>query len=319
MQVHKEFRAMSLKHFFLAVLLGSLMIQLCLTSAKAEPPYEIVLEDEFGNRLPTYPHRGEWFAQGRENQRYNVRVINHSSRRVEAVVSVDGRDVLSGQPGDFKRQRGYLVPAYGSVVIEGFRTSMSEVAAFRFTSPGNSYSSRMGTPENVGVIGAAFFPELRREPVYRPQVPYRYPYSDSQYNRGADAAEARRESSGSLGSTGRAPGGAGKSADASKGAAAPAAEAPAPYASRSAPRDDRESNIGTEYGEQQYSAVEEVSFERARPKSPERVLTVRYDDYEGLMARGVLPRPSPRPTYQGPSAFPVNRFAPPPPPHSYWN
>ncbi|MFT3924823.1 MAG: hypothetical protein QM778_19975 [Myxococcales bacterium] len=305
-----------LGHFFLALLLGALFIQVGLNCAKAEPPYEIVLEDEFGNRLPTYAHRGEWFAQGREGQRYNVRVVNNSGRRVEAVVTVDGRDVLSGQPGDFKSQRGYLVPAYGSVVIDGFRTSLSEVAAFRFTHPDNSYSSRMGTPENVGVVGAAFFPEREREPVYRPQIPrrpYYEPYSGNSH-------DSRRKSGSydGLGSSGPGQGGGGRAEakPAAPSASAPAAEASA-RAYREQPADD-ESNIGTEYGEQQYSAVTEVAFTRAR-KSPDRVLTVRYDDYEGLLARGVLPRPAPRP-YAGPSAFPVNRFAPPPPPpRSYWN
>ncbi len=305
---------MSLKlgHFFLALVVGAAFVQLGLNCAKAEPAYEIVLEDEFGNRLPTYPHRGEVFAQGREGQRYNVRIVNHSSRRVEAVVTVDGRDVLSGQAGNYKTQRGYLVPAHGSVVIDGFRTSLSEVAAFRFTSPANSYSSRMGTPENVGVIGAAFFSERAREPVYRPQIPARPspPKSSSESRR--QHGDLDRQG---LGSSGRAESGVRAEAKPS----APRAAESAPSRSY-APRDravDDTSNIGTEYGEQRYSAVTEVPFQRAR-KSPDRVLTMRYDDYEGLLARGVLPRPTPRP-YAGPSAFPVNRFAPPPPPRSYWN
>lgn len=305
--------SLKLSHFFIVLVLGALFTQLGLNCAKAEPPYEVTLEDEFGNRLPTYAHRGEWFAQGRDGQRYNVRITNHSARRVEAVVTVDGRDVLSGQPGDFKSQRGYLVPAYSSVVIDGFRTSLSEVAAFRFTSPGDSYSARMGTPENVGVIGAAFFPEVQREPVYRPQIPsrprYEYePYGDSRY---------RGKSGQGLGSSGVGEGGSGR-AEARKSApsaSAPAAESSQAYRDRGA--DDESNNIGTQYGEQQYSAVTEVAFERAS-RSPARVMTVRYDDYEGLLARGVLPRPRPRP-YAGPDAFPVNRFAPPPPPRSYWN
>src|SRR2546422_280885 len=80
-------------------------------------------------------------------------------RRVEAVVSVDGRDVVSGNPGDYMRERGYIIPPHGSVVVDGFRQSLSRAAAFRFSRPGSSYSSRMGTPENVGVIGVAFFGE----------------------------------------------------------------------------------------------------------------------------------------------------------------
>jgi hypothetical protein len=300
---------MSLSRSAFVLLFAVLGVQLGLRCARAEPPYEIVLEDEFGNRLPVYSHRGEQFAQGREGQRYNVRVVNRSGRRVEAVVTVDGRDVLSGMPGDFAHQRGYLVPAHGSVLIEGFRTSLSEVAAFRFTQPEDSYSSRMGSPENVGVIGAAFFREALAEPVYPAQIPR------ARAPRGGTGAEPGHLGSGSAGVDAREQS-ADKRGDSTEARrarpAAPAAEG-APYEPRQEFA-EHESNIGTEYGEQRYSAVHEVSFERAHPWTPERVLSLRYDDYRGLVARGILPRPTPR----GPSPFPVNRFAPPPP-RAAWN
>jgi hypothetical protein len=312
---------MSLKRFLLALCLGTISIQLGLQCARAEPPYQVALEDEFGNVLPTYAHHGEWFALGREGQRYNVRIFNHTGQRVEAVVSVDGRDVLSGMPGNYKQQRGYLVPAYGSVLIDGFRTSLSSVAAFRFTHPGDSYSSRMGTPENVGVVGAAFFPEAAPPTIPRrpPSAVQPEPYSE--YHPPA-RRDAHAENLGTQGSE-------------------PSASSPAPSERRRATRgagsapksssaiesgnslawadeyDDSSSNIGTQYGETTHSQVNEVSFTRARPSSPERVLTLRYDNRAGLVARGVLPRPRPR-RYEGPEAFPVNRFAPPPPARPHW-
>ncbi|HEX6241972.1 MAG TPA: hypothetical protein VFZ61_13780 [Polyangiales bacterium] len=307
---------MTLKQFFFALCLGAIVIQAGLTCARAEPPYEVVLEDEFGNSLPAYNHRGDRFALGRDGQRYNVRIYNRGGRRVEAVVSVDGRDVLSGMPGDFKQQRGYIVPAYGSVLIDGFRTSLSSVAAFRFTSPDDSYSARMGTPENVGVIGAAFFSEAAPPPPppAPKQIPYRrpVPYGSTDKYEGPGG--------GGLGTRGRA------------SAPAPTTEAPAaqsaPAESRrksgaardsyaEAERSDDTSNIGTQYGEETYSHVSEVSFVRAHRSSPDRVVTLRYDDRDGLVARGILPRPLPRHA-RGPSAFPVNRFAPPPPPRPYY-
>ena len=72
--------SLKLSHFFIVLVLGALFTQLGLNCAKAEPPYEVTLEDEFGNRLPTYAHRGEWFAQGRDGQRYNVRITNRTGR-----------------------------------------------------------------------------------------------------------------------------------------------------------------------------------------------------------------------------------------------
>ena len=42
--------------------------------------------------------------------------------------------------------------------------SLDEIAAFRFSSLSDSYSARLGTPGNVGVIGLAAFTEKAREP-----------------------------------------------------------------------------------------------------------------------------------------------------------
>jgi len=302
---------MSLKQFFVALLACVTLSQLGLTCARAEPSYEMTLEDEFGNSLQKFQHRGQVFAMGRMGQRYNLRVTNHTGRRVEAVVTVDGRDVMSGQPGDYKTQRGYLVPAYGSILIDGFRTSLSEVAAFRFTTPGDSYSSRMGTPQNVGVIGAAFFPEALPPPPPRPVYRYRplRPY-DYESRKGASAD--------GIGQGGGGMGSAGPAAEA-ESAAKPSASAPSGRAYRD---EDASSNIGTQYGEQTESQVVEVQFQRARAARPDLVLVMRYDDREGLERRGIRtwPRPEPRAYREprGPSAFPVNRFAPPPPPEPYY-
>lgn len=303
---------MSLKQFFLALIACVTLSQLGLTCARAQPAYEVALEDEFGNTLQKFHHRGQAFAMGRMGQRYNLRVTNHTGRRVEAVVTVDGRDVMSGEPGDYKSQRGYLVPAYGSILIDGFRTSLSEVAAFRFTTPGDSYSSRMGTPENVGVIGAAFFPEAAPPPPpprpvyrYRPARPYEYD------RRKSDSYEGKGAGGGGIGS-------AGPTLEAESAAKPSARSAPSGQAYRD---EDASSNIGTQYGEQTDSQVVEVQFQRARPSRPDQVLVVRYDDRDGLERRGIrtYPRPEPRVYRQpeGPSAFPVNRFAPPPPPYYY--
>jgi len=134
------------------------------TMPAADGRWSVQLVDEWGRALPSWQHTGATWIEGSYGARYNVLVTNHTPRRVEVVVSVDGRDVVSGRPGDFGAQRGYVVDAYGSVTIEGFRRSHNEVAAFRFTHPGDSYSARMGTPQNLGVVGVAVFTE-------RPFVP----------------------------------------------------------------------------------------------------------------------------------------------------
>ena len=270
------------------------------------PPYSVTLEDDRGNVLRTFRREGTTYVLGYVGERYAVRLSNHSDRRVEAVLSVDGRDAVSGDPGDFVRGRGYLVPPHGSVLVDGFRQSLEHTAAFRFSRPAASYSSRMGTPENVGVIGVAFFAERLRRVTPPPYVPYdarprAEESSANQWRSSAPSAprdEPRRASP--------APSSAAKrSASGSDdlGAARGAADADAP------------GRLGTEYGESKYSPVTEVPFQRQSPGRPDAVVSVRYDDDDGLVARGfdVYPRPTwTEPSWYEPDPFPRSHFAAPP-------
>src|SRR6185369_4273894 len=101
------------------------------------------------------------------------------------------------------------------------------------------------------------------------------------------------------------------------GASAPGARSEA-FGDDSAPakRKGSASNIGTEYGENRDSSVVEVAFERRSPTHPVAVLRVRYDDFDGLQARGIdlsslgyAYRDEPEPE---PFPFSRSRFAPPP-------
>ncbi len=264
----------------------------------APPPYSFSVEDERGNSLPTFAESGRVFLLGEPGLRYNVRLRNPTGQRVEAVLSIDGRDAMSGEPGDYVHQRGYVIPAYGSLLVEGFRTSMEEVAAFRFTSPDDSYSARMSTPENVGVIGVAFFPERARPP--EPVIRRRPRPTPLHYDRYGDP---RAPSAPGAASEGRAAP-AERSRSAAKGAANPEFES-----------SDSVNNLGTEFGETRESIVTSVAFVRASATHPALLSTLRYDDADGLTARGIELSPY-RITHRSddaPEAFPLSRFAQPPP------
>jgi hypothetical protein len=242
---------------------------------RPQPSFSVTLQGEGGERLRTFQHAGQTFVLGDPGERYAIHIHNPTARRVEAVVSVDGRDAITGDSADFVSHRGYVIQPFGSVTIDGFRTSLERVAAFRFTDPENSYSARMGTPQNVGVIGVAFFSERQREP----------------------QEIARR---------GRA-----KSAPA-KRSAAPSAAAPSDERSSSARGET--GRLGTEFGESRVSSVTEVRFVRERSASPDRLIVLRYDDASGLEARGIQvfgERPWRRAS-TGPDPFPRTRFAQPP-------
>jgi len=254
------------------------------------PHMEVV--DESAQRLPTFNQEGRQFVLGSMGGRYQVRVVNPTGARIEAVVSVDGLDAVDGRPASLSK-RGYIVPAYGEVVIDGFRTSLDAVAAFRFSSVRDSYAAKTSHARNVGVIGVAFFRErpppvvrryqsrgYERQPLPSPAMPEAAPPA-------ADAAEAG-------GATGSA------------------------RAERSAPSPATRPGLGTQFGEARESHVVETTFVRADP-TPNVLLEIRYDDREGLLARGIDlspprdPRDAENDLRDSAQAFPQSRFAQPPP------
>jgi hypothetical protein len=116
------------------------------------------LVDANGSPLPTFAGSGRNLAQGDVGQRYVIELVNQSANRFEAVVTVDGLDVIDGRPGSLAK-RGYLVAPFATVDIDGFRQNMDQVAAFRFGSVRGSYAAQKGNDRNVGVIGVAVFAE----------------------------------------------------------------------------------------------------------------------------------------------------------------
>jgi hypothetical protein len=286
--------------------------------------YELeVLVD--GVPAPTFFQNGETYVMGALGERYTLRVLNHTGRRIEAVASVDGRDVVDGKPADIRDKRGYLVPGWGAVDIDGWRLTHAQVAAFRFSSVADSYAARTGSAREVGVIGVAVFPERT---VPRPR-PLELPYTDPRASAPYPSPERYRDVEEEAGGSGVDRGGADKSsAPSARAEAAP----PAAAASGGAPRDyappSRRPGLGTEFGEAVGSTVHEVTFLRANPTSPAVVLGARYNDHDGLVALGIAVDPETcgngwacdrdLELRQTANPFPVTerRFATPPP---CWN
>ena len=290
---------------FIGIVLASMLVGACCSDAAASgrstrhisPDGSFSFQVEsYGSSLPIYSHRGQSYVEGFFGNTYAVRVFNHTGRRVEAVVTVDGRDVISGQIGNYRGNRGYVIAPYDSVLIEGFRSSWSNVAAFTFTAVGDSYAARMGDASNVGVIGVAVFQEKTYRPVPRPR-PYRYDRKSEGAGQGLGTGHGRSSSK----------------------SAPPAESAPAMRESKRSysmdeMADDATQGIGTGYGEDTYSPSTSTQFVRAS-RRPNAVLSVRYDDRAGLIARGVLPRPYRYRRPVRPEPFPETPvFAPPPPP-----
>lgn len=124
---------------------------------------EWMLSSGSGPALPIFTTRGgsDYQVAGRNGERYELVYHNRSNRYYEVVATVDGLDVLTGQPGSVKSD-GYLLRPGERLVIDGFRKSDKEVAAFRFSAKGRAYANNTpaGEARNVGVIGTALF-EIR--------------------------------------------------------------------------------------------------------------------------------------------------------------
>jgi hypothetical protein len=317
-------------------------IAIGIAPAKVRAPYDVQVIREGGDTLPTYAQKDRFYVQGNAGERYIIRVTNPTPSRVEAIVSVDGLDVIDGEPGDLHK-RGYVVPAYGDVRIEGFRTSHQDVATFRFSSVNDSYAGQKGKARNVGVIAVAIFEEQHEapqqiivEPTPAPAPRYRKPYDyTDDLDAGAPGADASRAPSPRAGRDAREATKAEKSvaradrAAPKKAARAPADEAPsatgrgfrrpappppapatAPSGGAGAPsatydgdyeveevrpptaQRDTRPGLGTEFGEQRYSAASFTRFVRSGDR-PVAIAELRYNDAAGLMALGIHTQPLP--------------------------
>lgn len=274
------------------------------------PMVEVSLQTPHGGTLRSVEHHGTQFVAGDAGQRYAIRVHNNSADRVEVVVTVDGRDVVSGELGNFKTQRGYVVQPFDSVVIDGFRTSLQDVAAFRFSSVGESFAGRKGTPQHAGVIGVAVFREQGRRVARRGGGWRSAPRGGAVKDDGfvpfdTDASPAPRTSSNKTSK----PKSVAPSRDRASGSSA---ESRSRHWHRPAPTRE----LGTRFGERRSSAARQVTFVRASANRPDFSAQIQYDTARGLAARGVPIEPepvfaSPPPGNGWPGAR-TNRFAKPP-------
>lgn len=232
-------------------------------AAPVPPLLDVQLVDrDSGALLAQYPSRGRRYSPGTPGARYAIRLSNRSGERVLVVLSVDGVNAITGDTASFN-QSGYVLSPGESHDITGWRKSDDRIAAFEFTSLGDSYAARTGRPANVGVIGAAVFREVYVPPP--PPVVYEAP-----------AAPVAPSPLGRL-----------------NGAAADAAAQAAP-ARESAGRAEAErsarAKLGTGHGASEWSPIQHTGFQR-RSSQPEQLLEIQYDSQANLVAAGIMPRP----------------------------
>ena len=235
-----------------------------------------LVDRDSGATLAQYPSRGRRYSPGLPGARYAIRLSNRTGERVLVVLSVDGVNAITGDTASFN-QSGYVLSPGESYDITGWRKSDERIAAFEFTSLGDSYAARTGRPAHVGVIGAAVFREVYVPP---PPAVYEAPSRLSRLDGGAADAAAQ---------------------------AAPARESAGRAEAERSPR----AKLGTGHGAAEWSPIAHTGFQR-RSSQPEQLLEIHYDSQANLMAAGIMPRPM----AQLPRSFPGSSggYVPDPPP-----
>jgi len=216
-----------------------------------------VIDRDSGTTLPAYARDGKLYVAGTPGHRYGVRIVNRTSSRILTVLSVDGVNAITGQNAD-PNQSGYVLGAYDSTEVDGWRKNMSEIAEFNFTNLGDSYAARTGRPANVGVIGVA---------VFREKPHYSWRERDEKIAREAPMPQSAVDAAGSMRKDAAAaappPVTAQAPASAPAGMAAQAAKA-APAESRAydgyaetqaRPMPKPEESLGTGHGEREWSTA----------------------------------------------------------------
>jgi hypothetical protein len=122
-----------------------------------------VIDRTTGSTLQVYEHRGKHYIVGEPGHEYGVSVTSREGGRLMAVGSVDGVNIVSGNTAAID-QGGYVLAPRQNFSINGWRTSMQSTAAFYFTTVADSYAARTGRPDDLGVIGFAFYREKSRTP-----------------------------------------------------------------------------------------------------------------------------------------------------------
>lgn len=245
------------------------------------------------NPLTEYQHQGMAFVEGRTNSNYELKISNNSYERIMAIPSVDGLSVIDGKTAGIDSP-GYVLEPYQTLSIPGWKVDGDTAAKFQFGSASGSYSNRTNRgKKNVGVVGLMVF---RPKPVIN-----NFTFTSAVDNSGLYGWNNATLLGGSVGSS-----------DTSKSLLRSAAPSGGGTTSMVTSNMMSSQNLGTEFGDSTTFSTTETVFEKRDPNYPDALISIFYDDANGLEARGIiLPYRN-----SSPQAFPSytssTQYAPPP-------
>ncbi|MCX6543906.1 MAG: hypothetical protein NTV05_05775 [Acidobacteria bacterium] len=227
-----------------------------------------------GAPRPQYTARGTSYIEALKGRPYAIRVTNPYPVRVAVALSVDGLNTIDARHTTAAAARKWVIEPYGTVVISGWQTSLSDARRFEFTTEARSYGASLGRIEDLGVISAVYFRERLPKPM--PVTAW-----DSRSREGAAPSGASRNAEGA---------GAAGSADAAAARRGSEAAKAAPGAAPSVAAQSAE-YAATGMGRSIDHAVTAISLDLE--DTPAASLTLRYEYRTVLVRLGVLPAVQP--------------------------
>lgn len=291
---------------------------------------------QHGRTLRCIQHDGKSFIEAPKTGAYSIRLRNNCARRRLAVISVDGVNVINGEDAGFEGS-GYLLRAWETMEIPGWRRDDNKVAAFKFDEQEESYAAQTGRgTSNVGVIGVAVFDEkitvtvaapplvltpplvLKEEHHHHHHYPWSYtisPYlppptiTTGGILRSHDGEPVSHVYSATMDSM---PASASfdpiGDVDYSRGVSGQSISMDSSTTKSGTTRRRIKKkgivDVGTGYGQEQTFRTVDVEFERAT-EVPAYVIELRYATRGRLASWGVPVDQKTKPTPEGPSAFPA--------------
>jgi hypothetical protein len=117
---------------------------------------------------------------------FEIKFTNHTWQKVQVKISVDGTDVLTGQPATTEASKDmWVVNGYGTLSLKAWPETNNGGAAFVFTSANNSVAIHThGDMSSRGIVAAAVFTEGHVEPIrYNPPIVIQNDHHHHHYSR----------------------------------------------------------------------------------------------------------------------------------------
>lgn len=259
--------------------------------------YELVVRPLGRTPADEYYFNNAVWIEGREGNSYTIDIKNNSHTRALFIISVDGLDILSGNPAG-PDSNGYVLDPYQSINIPGWKINNSEAAEFFFSRSRDSYVNAIGgSTANTGVIGAMIFSEyVRPAPHY-----YNPNYFQTPLSLNSQSLYGTAIGSGIASST------------ASDSAYRSIKSGMIASNSMSVKASSVSQDVGTGFGNKTDWNTTSVSFVKANPSSPDAVLALYYNTAKNLERMGIRLKKKRDISYQA-NPFPAYTTGCKPPP-----